>query len=75
VKHENTPHIVAVEMITTWKLLKLVHIANLHIEPFCKLISKSDKKAVLIKQIVSNLFSCINMDFIIEGKGKCFGSD
>ena len=71
-KHKNSQHIVTVKMVSGRQLLKLVHVANLHIKPFCKLVTKSHKKAVLIKHIISDLLAGIDMDFVIEGKEKRF---
>lgn len=62
---------VAVEMIAGRQLLKLIHIAHLKVEPFCKLIAHSNKEPVLVKKVVGDLLSCIDMNFIVECEKYC----
>jgi hypothetical protein len=55
--------------------LKLVHITKLDIITGIGMITKPDKKTVLVKIIIHDLFPEIDMHFIIQTKEKVLGAN
>ena len=55
------------------QLLKYIHITKLEIIVLVYMISKTNKKAVLIKVIIDDLLTKVDMNFIIHYKRECSG--
>ena len=53
------------------QLLKYIHITKLEIIVLVDMISEADKKAVLIKIIIDDLFAKVDMYFIVYHKREC----
>ena len=57
--------------ITGSQLLKYIHITKLKIIMLVDLISKTNKKTILIKIIIDNLFTEVDKYFIVYNKREC----
>ena len=63
-------HMIAPVFITGCQLLEYMHIPELQVVMFIHMIIKPHKETVLIKIIIHDLLSEIDMQFIIQDKGQ-----
>ena len=57
--------------ITCCQLLKYIHITKLEIILLIDMIGKAHEETVLIEIIIDNLFSEVDMNFIVYHKREC----
>ena len=55
------------------QLLKDIHISKLEIIVLVYMISKANKKTVLVKIIIDDLLTKVDMNFIVYNKRECSG--
>jgi hypothetical protein len=55
-------------LVSCSELLELVHVSKLQVIVGVSMETEANKQSILIKVIIYDFFTCIDMDFIIENK-------
>jgi hypothetical protein len=69
-EEEKPQHVVVGKLVSGRQLLEQVHIPQLGVERFGKLVAQTHKKPVLVKIVIGDVLARVDVYFIVEGEEK-----